>query len=141
MTQTNEDIEQFVYDALAPLFSKENGAGIITGDLYPEDSRPLDSRLEDAVIAVGEGSPDQIQTGSVRVNVYVPDIDCGFGRKVKDKGRCQLIASYDKAVLMLLKEASNQYSWKLAHNTRTFAEPDIEQHFVNITLKFKFNNE
>ena len=141
MTQTGEDIEQFVYDALAPLLSKDQGIGVISGDLYPEDCRPLDSDKEDAVIAVGDGFPSQIQSGRVRVNIYVPDIDCGFGRKVKDKGRCQEIAALDKEILRLLNAASNQYLWKFFRTTKTFAEPDIEQHFVNVNLSFKFNNE
>lgn len=141
MIQTNEDIEQFVYDALAPLFSKEQGAGVITGDLYPEDCRPLDSKLEDAVIAVADGDPAQIQTGRVRVNIYVADIDCGFGRKVKDKDRCQFIASLDKEIVRLLNAADSQYLWRLFRTTATIADPDIEQHFVNVNLAFKFNNE
>jgi len=141
MTKTNEEIEQFVYDALAPLLSKEQNTDVISGDLYPEDCRPLDSKLEDAVIAVGEGLPDQIQTGRVRVNIYIPDIDCGFGRKVKDKERCEAVSALDKSIVDLLNAASNQYIWKLFRTTATFAEPDIEQHFVNINLSFKFNNE
>lgn len=142
MSKTNEEIEQFIYDALAPLLAKGvREEEVITGDLYPEDCRPLDSRLEDAVIAVADGFPDQIQTGRARVNIYVPDIDCGFGRKVKDKGRCQQVASLDKEIVRLLNAASDQYYWRMFRNTATFAEPDIEQHFVNVNLSFKFNNE
>lgn len=141
MIQTGEDLEQYVYDALAPLLSHEQGAGVISGDLYPEDCRPMDSDKEDAIIAVGEGDPSQIQSGHVRINIYVPDIDCGFGRKVKDKGRCQDIASLDKEIVRLLNAASPQYLWRLFRTTRTFAEPDIDQHFVNVNLAFKFNNE
>jgi len=141
MTQTGEDLEQYVYDALAPLLSRESGVGVISGDLYPEDCRPMDSDKEDAVIAVGEGYPRQIQSGHVRVNIYVPDIDCGFGRKVKDKGRCQELASLDKEIVRLLNNASPQYLWRLFRTTRTFAVPEIEQHFINVNLSFKFNNE
>ena len=141
MIQTSEDLEQYVYDALAPLLSKEQGIGVISGDLYPEDCRPLDSDKEDAVIAVGEGFPRQIQTGYVRVNIYVKDIDCGFGRLVKDKERCTELAALDKEILRLLKEAGNQFYWRLHRTTRTFAEPDIKQHFVNISLYFRYNNE
>ena len=87
MIKTNEQIEQFIYDALAPLLSQAQGEGVISGDLYPEDCRPLDSQLEDAVIAVSSGFADQIQTGRARLNIYVPDIDNGSSRKVKDKER------------------------------------------------------
>lgn len=142
MSMTSEDIEQFVYDALAPLLAKGTRAeDVISGDLYPEDCRPLDSQLEDAVIAVADGFTEQIQTGRVRVNIYVPDMDCGFGRKVKDKDRCTVVASLDKDILRLIKSASNQFTWKFFRTTKTFAEPDIEQHFVNVNLSFKLNNE
>ena len=142
MSKTNEDIEQFIYEALAPLLAKDvRTEDVISGDLYPEDCRPLDSKLEDAVIAVGEGFPDQIQTGRARINIYVADIDCGFGRKVKNKERCQEIAALDKEILRRLKAFDNQFHWRLARNTTTIADPDIEQHFVNVTLAFKYNNE
>ena len=142
MSKTNEEIEQFIYDALAPLLAKGvRTEDVINGDLYPEDCRPLDSQLEDAVIAVGDGFPDQIQTGRARVNIYVPDIDCGFGRKVKDKERLTELCGIDGEILRLLKQADNQYYWKLSRTTATFADPDIQQHFVNVTSSFKLNNE
>lgn len=142
MIMTNEDIEQFVYDALAPLLAKDvRTEDIISGDLYPEDCRPLDSRLEDAVIAVGEGFPEQIQTGRVRLNIYVPDIDCGFGRMVKDKERCTQVAGLDGEILELLNAASDQFLWTFFRTTSTYADPDIGQHFVNVNLAFKRNNE
>lgn len=142
MTKTNEDIEQFVYDALAPLLAKDKRlTEVISGDLYPEDCRPLDSDKEDAVIAVGEGIPDQIQSGRVRINIYVPDIDCGFGRKVKDKERLTALSQLDTAILDSLNNADNQYLWRLFRTTATIADPDISQHFVNVNLAFKRNNE
>lgn len=142
MSKTNEEIEQFIYDALAPLLAKDvREEDIISGDLYPEDCRPLDSQLEDAVIAVADGFPDQIQTGRARVNIYVPDIDCGFGRKVKDKDRLTELSEIGEVILRLLKEADSQYHWRLFRTTATIADPSIEQHFVNVNLAFKFNNE
>ena len=143
MSKTNEDIEQFIYDALAPLLAKgvKRETDVISGDLYPEDCRPLDSQLEDAVIAVADGDPSQIQTGRARINIYVPDIDCGFGRKVKDKERCTAVAALDTQILAMLKAYSNQYRWRFFRTTATIADPDIEQHFVNINLAFNFNNE
>jgi len=142
MSKTNEEIEQFIYDALAPLLAKGvRNEEVISGNLYPEDCRPLDSQLEDAVIAVSGGYPDQIQTGRARVNIYVPDIDCGFGRKVKDKDRCQQVASLDSEIVRLLNAASDQFLWKLRRTTATMADPEIGQHFVNVNLSFQHNNE
>ena len=137
MIATNEEIEQFVYDALAPLLSREQGEGVISGDLYPEDCRPLDSKEEDAVIAVGTGFAEQIQSGRARLNIFVPDIDNGTGRKVKDKTRLEAISRLDSEIVRLLNEADTDYRWKLFQSTATFAEPDIEQHFVNVNLQFE----
>lgn len=142
MAKNNEEIEQFIYDALAPLLAKGTRTkDVISGDLYPEDCRPMDSNLEDAVIAVGEGFPDQIQTGHARLNIYVPDIDCGFGRKVKDKGRLEQLSALDGEIVSLLNAASTQFLWSLFRTTATIADPNIEQHFVNVNLSFKYNNE
>ena len=137
MIVTNEEIEQFVYDALAPLLSKEQGNGVISGDLYPEDCRPLDSKDEDAVIGVGTGFADQIQSGRVRLNIYVPDIDNGSGRKVKDKGRCEELSRLDSQIVQLLNAADTDYLWKLFQTTATISDPEIEQHFVNVNLQFE----
>lgn len=137
MIKTNEDIEQFIYDALAPLLSQAGGAGAISGDLYPEDCRPLDSQAEDAIIAVSDGLPGQVQSGRARLNIYVPDIDCGFGRKVKDKARCEAIARLDTEMLRLLNAADSDYRWDLFATTATIAAADIEQHFVNVNLEFE----
>lgn len=134
--KTNEQIEQFIWDTLAPLLSKEQGTGIISGDLYPEDCRPLDSELEDAVIAVSSGYPGQTQSGRARLNIYVPDIDAGLGRKVKDKGRLEELSKFDKVVVNMLNAADTDYLWDMFATTATIADPNIKQHFVNINLEF-----
>jgi len=134
--KTNEQIEQFIWDALAPLLSKEQGAGTISGDLYPEDCRPLDSKLEDAVIAVSNGFPGQVQSGRARLNIYVPDIDCGYGRKVKNKGRLEELSRLDTVIVDMLNASDTDYLWGLFATTATIAAADIEQHFVNINLEF-----
>ena len=51
------------------------------------------------------------------------------------------IAALDTQILALLKAYSNQYRWRFFRTTATIADPDIEQHFVNINLAFNFNNE
>lgn len=135
--KTNEQIEQFIWDTLAPLLSKEQGTGIISGDLYPEDCRPPDSQLEDAVIAVSGGFPGQIQSGRARLNIYVPDTDNGSGRKVKSKGRLEELSMLDATVINMLNAADTDYLWDTFAPTATIAEPDIGQHFININLEFE----
>lgn len=48
----------------------------ISGEVYRNGYRPRDSRKEDAVVIFTAGLPEQIQTGVVTINIFVPDIDC-----------------------------------------------------------------
>lgn len=126
-------IEQDVFNVLEPFF-----VGKVTGNLYPSDCRPLNSRLEDAVITVSSASAKQIQEGRVRLNIYVPDIDNNSGRLVPDKERLEEIAAYDEDIVKLLNEADTDYLWDLFQATASIADPDIKQHFININLEFKY---
>lgn len=125
-------IEQHIYDALAPFF-----VGKLSGTLYQSDCRPLDSKLEDAVITVSNASADQVQEGRARLNIFIPDIDNNSGRLVPNKTRLDEIASLDEEIVSLLNEANTDYSFDLFQATATIAEPNTNEHFVNINLSFK----
>ena len=47
----------------------------VSGKIYRNGYRPRDSRAEDIIVTFTAGIPDQIQTGVVTVNIFVPDID------------------------------------------------------------------
>jgi len=129
----NGQIEQHIYDALEEYFSGD----VISGALYPEDCRPLNSHAEDAVIAVGSVSAEQVQEGRARLNIYVPDINNGTGRPVKDKTRLDELSLLDTTIVELLNDAETDYLFSLAQATQQLADEAIGQHFVNITLDFK----
>ncbi len=134
MIHNNSEIEQFIYDVLEAFL----GADTIGGDLYMEDCRPLDSTEEDAVILVSPyTTAEQIQTGRVRINFYVPDIDAGVGRLLPDKERLAEIASLQNAIVDSLNEQSSDYLFSLARASHTGAEEGINQHYVNVTIDFK----
>ena len=126
-------IEQEILAALEPLF-----AGRISGNIYPSDCRPLDSKLEDAIITVSSASAEQIQEGRARLNIYVPDINNNSGRLVPDKERLEELALLDEEVVAVLNEANTDYFFDLFQATASIADPDIKQHFVNINLEFKY---
>ena len=126
-------IEQEILAALEPLF-----AGRISGNIYPSDCRPLDSKLEDAIITVSSASAEQIQEGRARLNIYVPDINNNSGRLVPDKERLEELALLDEEVVAVLNEANTDYYFDLFQATASIADPDIKQHFVNINLEFKY---
>lgn len=125
-------IEDDIYKALVDVFPG------ISGTLYKEDTRPIDSTTEDAVIIVSGGDAEQIQTGRAHINIYVPDIDNGSGNLVEDKDRLTELSGYDETIVELLNNALfEEYSFRLYKMTDTFAETDINQHFANVNLEFE----
>ena len=125
-------IEQMIYGALEKFFEGE-----ISGLLYTSGLRPLDSELEDAVINVGSTSAEQIQEGSVNLNIYVKDIDNNSGRLVPDKGRLDELSMYAEDVVEILNGADTDFEFWRGRAVEYIAEPNINQHFVNINLNFK----
>ena len=71
MAKTATQIQGDVYQ----LLKNSTLCSMISGDVYRKGMRPRDSKLEDAVVIFTTGLPDQIQTGVVTINIYVPDID------------------------------------------------------------------
>lgn len=124
-------IEQEMYEALEELVT-----GKVGGGFYQSDCRPAGSKAEDAVLTVSFASASQIQEGRAKLNIYVPDIDNGSGRMVPDKARLQELSAIDEEVIDTLNDADTDYSYYLSQATHTVAEPDIQQHFVNINIGF-----
>lgn len=134
MTHNNSEIEQHIYDVLAAFL----GSDTIGGTLYKEDCRPLDSNQEDAVVMVSpDTTAEQIQKGRVRINIYVPDMDAGVGRKLPHKTRLAQLAALDNDIVDSLNEASSDYLFSLAKASHIGAEEGIAQHYANITIDFK----
>lgn len=126
-------IEDDVYKTLVDVFS-----GIIGGTLYKEGTRPIDATTEDAVIVVSSGDAEQVQTGRMHINIYVPDVDNGSGNLVEDKARLAELADYDETIVETLNNVLyEEYSFHLYKMTDTFPEPGINQHFANVNLEFE----
>lgn len=108
----------------------------IKGNVYLRGTRPLNAKTEDAVISFMTGLDNQIQTGALNVNIYVPDVNIGQEDLVKDIRRCNEIEVF---MLNLVEEWSvkSEYKFWLGQTINTFAEDEINQHFVNVKLKYK----
>lgn len=126
-------IEQEMYDALEHFFE-----GKISGEFYPSDCRTADSEVEDAVLTVSNATAEQIQDGIARINIYVPDLDNGSGRPVPDKDRLIAISELDEQIIDVLNKADTDYEFDLSKGTETINAEAIKQHFVNITIEFKY---
>lgn len=132
MIKGKTQIEQDIYDIVAPYLK-----GKISGEVYPSDTRPRDSKLEDAVIVASSPSPDQFQQGRVRILIYVRDIDNGSGRPVKDVERLQELEPLGEPIIELLNEALLDYGFSFLTAPDTGHDPATPEHFVNIHLQYK----
>lgn len=111
----------------------------ISGEVYRNGLRPRDSRKEDAVVTFTAGLPDQIQTGVVTVNIFVPDIDPDDnGTWVEDGRRSEELEKLAQEWADSLTAGVSCYKFKLQQTIYTESEPDIHQHFVVIKLKYEY---
>lgn len=126
------DIGQHIYNIIAPTLRER-----LSGEVYPEDCRPLNSNDEDAVIVVISALASQIQSGRARINIYVADIDNGASRAVPNIGRLQEIASWGAEIVDELNNADTDFNFDLSQAPQMVADNEIRQHFISIILDFK----
>lgn len=110
----------------------------IRGKVYRDGYRPDNSNTEDAVVVFSSGDDSQIQTGIIKVNIYVPDILVN-GKTVKDGKR---IEEVEKMLFLLFSQLENYQEYEFSSNStaQTFKAEGINQHFVNFSLKYKLIN-
>lgn len=131
MRKTGSEIEQDVFDIIvSSSLSKE-----IKGAVYKEGTRTKDPTSEDAVVSFHTGLDGQFQTGTVNVNIYVPNMDNGSGVLVKDTTRCEYLERKADDVVRSLKPTD--YRFSLGGIIQTFKLEGIEEYFVNVKLKFE----
>lgn len=109
--------------------------GLIKGGIYTQGLRPPDSIKEDIVITFASGLDNQISTGVVLVNAYVPDIDSGKGLIQKDAARCLVI---EKAIAEFRKSLpTNEFLWQPDTTITSNPVPEVRQHYINLRLKYR----
>ena len=129
--QIQGDIRKLLMDST--LYTK------ISGEVYRNGYRPRDSRKEDAVVIFTAGMPEQIQTGVVTINIFVPDIDCDDnGTWVEDGRRTDEVEALAQEWADSLTAEVSCYKFQLQQTIFTEAEPDIHQHFVVVKLKYEY---
>lgn len=135
MAKTSKQVQGDIYQLLkdSTLYT------MISGEVYRQGYRPRDSRKEDAVVIFTTGLPDQIQTGVVTVNIYVPDIDpYQNGVLVEDGERTESIERLAQQWVDGLTTDRSCYKFKLQQTIYTEEEPDIRQHFIVVKLKYEY---
>ncbi|MDR0864960.1 MAG: hypothetical protein LBO74_08520 [Candidatus Symbiothrix sp.] len=113
----------------------------VNGKIYRFGYRPRDSKAEDIIVAFTTGIPDQIETGVVTINIFIPDIeapDTDNGVMLEDGKRSEeLEIAAAEFVKSLTVEKSN-YKFNLRQTIYTEAELEINQHFIVIKLGYDY---
>lgn len=134
--RTGQEIE----DAVFGLLKNSSISGKITGVVMLHGIRPRESQVEDAIVKFVAGLPEQIETGIVVVNIFVPDIDAyGNGQFVPDKGRLTELEQYAAAWVEELKKKQtvSGFQFALADTIHSTEFLEKQEHFVVIRLKYK----
>ncbi len=135
MAKTSKQVQGDIYQLLkdSTLYT------LISGEVYRQGCRPRDSRLEDAVVIFTTGIPNQIQTGVVTVNIFVPDIDpYDNGVWVEDGERTERVERLAQEWVDNLTTEVSCYKFKLQQTIYTEEEAEIKQHFVVVKLKYEY---
>lgn len=131
MKKTEIQIERDFYQLI-----KESSLGAaIRGTVYRSEMRPADATDEDLIVKFLAGTDEQIQRGTVILNLYVPDIIFTDGRKVADKKR---IGELQELILDFIETCDDTDYWIESDGTPySTMNPDIEQHLIVSRLKFQ----
>lgn len=128
--KTENQIERDFYS-----FVKGSNLGkALLGGVYRPGMRPNDAKTEDLVIKFLAGIDEQVQSGVVIFNLYVPDIPYSDGRMVKDMNR---IGELQELILDFVNNAGDGEYWLMTDVTpTTMRNEEIEQHFIYARIKF-----
>jgi hypothetical protein len=116
----------------------------ITGSIYPgtpEGSlRPRDSKKEDIVVIFTQGTADQIEEGTVTVNLYVTDLMQSDGTVVQNTERIKTLEYYAALWVDSLIDKPTAYRFTLGQTIWAERETQINQHFIVVKLNYKYYN-
>ena len=132
MKKTGSQVEADIYR----LVKTSAIATAISGGVYRDGTRPKDSKLEDAIVIFITALDGQNQFGEVNINIYVPQKSF-TGSTIKDLKRCTELEVICQQFFDSLP--TNNYLFSLGGVIYTGEQYDIDQHYVNVKLRFKYN--
>lgn len=129
--KTEKQVERDFYT-----FIRESALGRgINGTVYRSEMRPPDADTEDLVVKFLAGLDEQIQSGVVIINIYVPDVPFGTeGRKVEDKTRVEALESLIKDFVH--ENNNTEYRITTDGTPSSTKVEGIEQHLIYARIKF-----
>ena len=131
MKKTEIQIERDFYQ----LIKNSRLGAEIRGTVYRSEMRPADATGEDLIVKFLAGTDEQIQRGTVILNLYVPDINFKDGRKVADKKRIGVL----QTMILDFIETCDDTDYLIASDGTPYStmNPDIEQHLIVARIKFQ----
>lgn len=133
MAKTGKQIQGDIYGFLR----ESDLAKKVSGEVYRNGYRPRDSREEDIIVTFTAGIPDEIQTGVVTVNIYVPDIDpYDNGTWLEDGARTEEMETMAQEWVESLTADKSCYKFRLLQTISTEEDEEIHQHFIVVKLGF-----
>lgn len=131
MKKTEIQIERDFYQ----LIKNSRLGAEIRGTVYRSEMRPADATGEDLIVKFLAGTDEQIQRGTVILNLYVPDINFKDGRKIADKKRIGVL----QAMILDFIETCDDTDYLIASDGTPYStmNPDIEQHLIVARIKYQ----
>lgn len=112
---------------------------VITGNVF-KGRRPNDSDREDIVIntlTLGDGTR---QFGVANVNIYTKDISSTIAGKPQLLANSSRLATLTNLIKPLLEETDGDEFVLWIDGTQLIAEPEVNQHFMNIRIEVRMYN-
>ena len=135
---TTFDINSILFRIL----SKSSLNGNITGGFYLGNDRPVDSNLEDIVInSISMTQDYHPQIATSNVNIYVPDKQIKIKGKEQQVSDSRRLSELSKEAINILKQAQVYGLTITTDSQMTLDEPSINQHFVNIRVKWNIQTD
>lgn len=130
MTHSSITIEDYVFNIISQM---DLG---IRGKFYHKGERPNSSTKEDCTIGFLTATAEQIQQGSVVVNIFVPTLYGSDGVKYIDRDRC---SQFEQTLSALPSQLNRQgdVRFSLGGAVTTAMEEVTKQVFVSAKLNFK----
>lgn len=137
MAKTGKEIQDDFYQLLVG----STLASAVSGQVYKNGYRPRDSKSEDIIVIYTAGFTDQIQSGVVTLNIYVPDVDPYNNGVLVEDGVRTLAIEKAAATWVDSKAGSTKYRLRLQRTITTDYEESIHQHFVVVQLRYDYFDE
>ncbi len=129
--KTEIEVERDFYS-----FIKNGSLGnTIKGSVYRPDMRPANAKTEDLIVKFLAGLDEQIQTGVVILNIYVPDAKNTDGRMVRDAARIGVLQA---AIRDFVDKNDETEYWMESDGTPTsIKNEEIGQWCITARIHFK----